>query len=123
VKHKNVLESTITAGRGIIFALRHQRSIRTIAIIAVTVTALSPWLKLTAVEYMILTITISLVFITELINSGLEYAIDLVTDDYHDLAKAAKDIAAAAVFLACLNSVIVGVVWLAGRLGWLQRGS
>jgi diacylglycerol kinase (ATP) len=122
VKHKNVFESTITAGQGLIFALRHQRSIRTIAIIAVLVTALSPFLKLTAAEYMILTITISLVFITELINSGLEYAIDLVTEDYHDLAKAAKDVGAAAVFLACLNSVIVGVIWLVGRLGWLQRG-
>jgi len=101
------------------FALRHQRSVKAIAAIAIIVTAVSAFLKLTAVEYMILTTTISLVFITELINSGLEYAIDLVTEDYHDLAKAAKDVAAAAVLLACVNAVLVGAIWLMGRLGWM----
>jgi diacylglycerol kinase (ATP) len=119
VKHRNVVESTVTAAGGLFFALKRQRSVRAIAIIAVIVCLTSLFLRLTAVEYMILSITISLVLITELINSGLEYAIDLVTEDYHDLAKAAKDVAAAAVFVACVNSVVTGAVWLAGRLGWI----
>lgn len=119
MKHRNVFESLVTAANGLVFALRRQRSVRTIAVIAGIVTAASLFLKLTAVEYMVLSVTITLVFITELINSGLEYAIDLVTEDYHDLAKAAKDVAAAAVLLACANSLIVGAFWLAGRLGWI----
>ncbi len=101
------------------FALKHQKAVRAIAAIAAVVTGASLFLKLTPAEYMILAITVSLVLITELINSGLEYAIDLVTEDYHDLAKAAKDVAAAAVLLACLNAVIVAAVWLIGRLGWI----
>ncbi len=118
MKHRNVWESSVTAFQGLMFALRNQRSVRVIAAIAVTVTAISAFLNLTAVEYMILATSVTLVFITELINSGLEYAIDLITEDYHDLAKAAKDVASAAVLLACLNAVLVGAIWLIGRLGW-----
>lgn len=119
MKHRNILESSVTAGHGVIFALRRQKSVRVIAIIAVLVSAASVFLKLTVVEYMVLSVTITMVFVAELMNSGLEYAIDLVTEDYHDLAKAAKDVAAAAVLLACVNSVVVGGLWLAGRLGWI----
>ena len=119
MKHKNVFESALTAWQGLVFALRRQRSVRTIAVIALIVTAVSFFLKLSPAEYMILTVTIMLVFITELLNSGLEYTIDLVTEDYHDLAKAAKDVAAAAVLLACANAVIIGAIWLLGRLGWI----
>lgn len=118
MKHKNVPESAVTAFQGLLYALRRQRNIRTIAVIAVVVTVSSLFLKLSPVEYMILSITVTLVFVAELINSGLEYAIDLVTEDYHDLARAAKDVAATAVLVACLNSVFIGAIWLAGRLGW-----
>ncbi len=84
------------------------------------VAAASPFLGLKPVEYMILSVTVSLVVITELVNSGLEYAIDLVTEDYHELAKAAKDVAAAAVLISCINAVAVAGIWTLGKLGWLK---
>jgi diacylglycerol kinase (ATP) len=120
VKHKNILESWGTAFGGFLFALRYQKNIRILLVIGVLVAALSPFLGLKPVEYMILSVTISLVVITELVNSGLEYAIDLVTDDYHELAKAAKDVAAAAVLISCVNAVAVAGIWTLGKLGWLK---
>ena len=116
MKHKNIGESLATAFSGLFFALRHQKNSRYLAIIALIVTATSPWLGLSIAEYMILALTISLVIITELINSGLEYAIDLVTDDYHELAKAAKDVAAAAVLVSCINAVFVAALYVISRL-------
>jgi diacylglycerol kinase len=64
---------------------------------------------------MILSITIVLVLITELLNSGVEYAIDLITDEHNHLAKAAKDVAAAAVLVACANAVVIAGLFLVSR--------
>lgn len=116
MKHKNVFESLATAVSGLLFAIRHQKNIQYLVAIAVAVIAVTPFLKITAVEAMILSLTISLVIITELINAGIEYAIDLVTEDYHHLAKAAKDVAAAAVLFACVNAVIVAAIFVFSRL-------
>jgi diacylglycerol kinase (ATP) len=117
MKHNNVFESLATAFAGLMFAVRHQKNIKYLLSIAVAVVAAAPFLKLSAGEAMALSLTISLVIITELLNAGVEYAIDLVTDDYHHLAKAAKDVAAAAVLVACLNAVVVAAVFLFSRLG------
>lgn len=46
----------------------------------------------------------------ELMNSALEAVVDLVQPDHHELAKAAKDLAAAAVLVAVLAAVFVGLV-------------
>ncbi len=116
MKHKNIAESIATAFSGLMFALRHQKNSRYLAMIAIVVTAVSPWLGLSMTEYMILALTISVVIITELINAGLEYAIDLVTEDYHHLAKAAKDVAAAAVLVACGNAVAIAVIFVVSRV-------
>ncbi|MET3699280.1 undecaprenol kinase [Bacillus oleivorans] len=46
----------------------------------------------------------------ELLNSSIERVVDLVTEDYHDLAKAAKDMASGAVFLFAVYAVIIGMI-------------
>ena len=46
----------------------------------------------------------------ELMNTAIERAVDLITKDYHPLAKAAKDAAAGAVFVYALLSVIIGLI-------------
>jgi len=52
----------------------------------------------------------------------VEAVIDLVTEEYHPLAKTAKDVAAGAVLIAAVTAVIVGILLLAqpllARLGW-----
>ncbi|MBF0753270.1 MULTISPECIES: diacylglycerol kinase family protein [Jeotgalicoccus] len=68
--------------------------------------------NITAVEWLFIITAVFLVLITETINSAIEYTVDLVTGDYHILARYAKDIAAAAVLLASVYAVIVGMVIL-----------
>ena len=45
-----------------------------------------------------------------MVNTAIERVVDLVTKDYHELAKNAKDVAAGAVFIASMFSVVLGIV-------------
>jgi diacylglycerol kinase (ATP) len=62
------------------------------------------------IELAILAFAISLVILAELFNTAVETVVDLVTTDYHPLAKVAKDVAAGAVLVAAVNSVLIGLL-------------
>lgn len=51
-----------------------------------------------------------LVLVTEAFNTAVEAAVDLTTDKYHPMAKAAKDAGAAGVLLAALYAVVIGLI-------------
>ena len=51
-----------------------------------------------------------LVIIAEVMNTAIEATVDLVTKEYHPMAKIAKDVAAGAVVLAAINAVIVAIL-------------
>jgi diacylglycerol kinase (ATP) len=59
-------------------------------------------LPLTTTFKVILLLANCLVLITELLNSAIESIVDLVSPDYHELAKRAKDTGSAAVFISLL---------------------
>jgi len=61
--------------------------------------------------------SISIVFICEIINTAVEKTVDTMTQDYHPIAKIAKDVAASAVLVAAINSVIVGCM-IFGKYLW-----
>ena len=68
------------------------------------------WLGQTWVEVSLLVSVVVLVLITELLNTGIEAAIDRIGLERHELSKRAKDVGSAAVMLALL---LCGGVWLA----------
>ncbi len=51
--------------------------------------------RISSIEWAVLVLTIGLVFSAEMLNSVAELAVDLLTDRYHPMAKAAKDVGAA----------------------------
>ena len=55
-------------------------------------------------------IAIGFVLTFEAMNTALEYVVDLITDEYHELAKKAKDTAAASVMLASLIALVIGLI-------------
>lgn len=61
-------------------------------------------------EWLILILTISLVFGAEMINTAIESVVDLTSPDVHPLAKRAKDVAAGAVLVFAITSVIIGLI-------------
>lgn len=68
------------------------------------------WLGQTWLEVSLLVAVVVLVLVTELLNTGIEAAIDRISLDHHPLSKRAKDVGSAAVMLALL---LCGGIWAA----------
>jgi diacylglycerol kinase len=77
---------------------------------------LAAFLGFSRLEWAILIVTIGLVLVAEGLNSAIERAIDITTPSFHPLAKAAKDIGAAAVLLAAIVSLLVGLLLYVPKL-------
>ena len=92
--------------------LRTQRNAWVHACISVAVFAASLWLQLGRLEWAVILLTVALVWLAEFINTALEAVVDLASPDLHPLAKVGKDVAAAAVLVAALTSVGVGLLVL-----------
>jgi diacylglycerol kinase (ATP) len=107
---KSVLRSFNFAWEGLAFCFSTQRHMRVhFAIMALVL--LAAWgLRVAKAELLHLLLAMVLVLITEMVNTAVEYAIDLTTDGYDPRAKVAKDVAAGAVLLAAVYSVTVGVL-------------
>lgn len=77
---------------------------------AVFAVALGFICQLGGAEWAAIIICIALVLGGECLNTAVEAAVDLMTDDYHPLAKRAKDCAAGGVLVFSLGSLVVGCV-------------
>lgn len=107
MKVRKLIDSFNYAIEGIIYALKTQRNMKIHFFVAVVILTLSLFFEISRVEIIILLITISLVIIAEMINTSIEMAIDLITDQYHIFAKIAKNVAAGAVLISAINSIFV----------------
>jgi len=65
------------------------------------------FLNLTSLQKSIMALSLFIILIAEALNTAVEYVVDLVTNDWHELAKKAKDTASAAVFFSILQAVFI----------------
>jgi diacylglycerol kinase len=115
------LRSFRFAFQGIGYALRTQRNARVHVVVACLVIAAGFYFRITAVEWAILALTIGFVFSAEMINTVAELAVDLLTQQYHPMAKVAKDVGAGAVLVAAIAAVGVGVAIFGPRVWAILR--
>jgi len=101
---------------GIRLAVRTQRNLRVHLVIGALIIFLSIILKINGVEFVLLFLTILIVLITELFNTAIEFTIDLISPEYNSMAKKAKDVSAAAVLIAALFALIIGLIVLAPKI-------
>lgn len=80
------------------------------ALAAIVLLPLSLWLGRTWVETALLAGSVLILMIVELLNTGIETAIDRIGPEWHDLSKRAKDMGSAAVLLSL---VLCGGIWVA----------
>ena len=113
---KSFLLSRLTsfrhAFRGWWYVLRTQRNAWIHGVVAAAVLAVGLWLGLPARDWAVIVITIGMVFAAEFINTAIEAVVDLATTEHHPLAKVGKDVGAAAVLIAALAAVLVGLLIL-----------
>lgn len=117
----NLLLSFKYAGQGVSYAFRTQRNFRIHLMIGAIALSLSIYFQLSAVSCSIISLTIALVLVLELLNSALEAVVDLVVGrEFHQLAKIAKDCAAGAVLIAAIAALIIaGVLLLPHIIQWI----
>lgn len=117
---QGVARSFEHAYRGLIYAVRTQRNMRFHVVVAALVLVASLLVGVSKLELAVLVLVIVVVFVTEMINTALEFAVDLVTKEYHPLAKLSKDVSAGAVLVSSVGAVLVGYLILADNLGPLS---
>ncbi len=114
---QGVARSFNHAYRGLVYAVRTQRNMRFHVVAAAVVLVLSLLVGVSKLELALLILVIAAVFVTEMLNTALEFAVDLVTREYHPLAKLAKDISAGAVLVTSVAALAVGYLVLSDDLG------
>lgn len=120
--NNRLLMSFSYALSGIFHVIRTERNMRIHLGVAVLVLISAAVLSLTVHEWLFVIFAICGVFILEMINSALERLVDLVTQEYHPLAKQVKDIAAGAVFIYAILSITVGcIIFLPKILALLMK--
>lgn len=119
MKKRTIIDSFNYAVSGIITSLKTEKNMKVHYIIAIVIIISSLFFDFTRIEFLLLLFSISLVVITEMINTALERVVDLITEDFHPLARIVKDVAAGAVLIAAINSIIVGYLLFFDRLNSL----
>lgn len=104
------LESMGHALDGIEYTASHERNFRIETVMAILVSIMGFLLKISLIEWTILVLTIAMVLSLEIINTAIERSVDLVTKDYKELAKIAKDASAGAVLVMSMFSVVIGIL-------------
>jgi len=93
-----------------ILTTEHNAWIHAIFTIIIVTVALS--LKIPFIEFVLIIIVITLVWVAEAFNTVLEIVVNMVSPRYSKVAKRAKDIAAGAVLVAAIGACIVGLILL-----------
>jgi diacylglycerol kinase len=96
--------------QGIVGSLVSSRNMKIHLLAAIAAISIAFILGVNRIEWTILSLTIFMVLSAETINTAIERTVDLITEDYHPLAKLAKDMAAGGVLLTAINAVVVAVL-------------
>lgn len=103
-----VIQAFFNSVAGLKDAWRHESAFRQEIVMAAVLLPVAFAVPMPGVERALLAATVLLVIVVELLNSGVEAAIDRISFDHHALSKRAKDIGSAAVLVALL---LMGLVW------------
>jgi len=112
MKPKSWFESANVAIEGIIYSVKTQRHMRYHLYAALAALVLSLVLNISRTDFTLLCMAIVLVLTMEMLNTAIETTVDMISSEYHPLAKLAKDIAAGVVLIASLGALTLGYLIL-----------
>ena len=115
-RDKRLVDSFNFAIEGLISALKNEKHMKVHILAAIIIVILAIVINASKVEILIISLSVSFVVITELVNTAVEAIVDLVSPERHPLAKLAKDVAAGAVLVAAINALCVGYLLFYDKL-------
>ena len=107
---KTFFKAVLFALQGIKQFFSRDRNGKIQMVIGVTAIILGFTVSLTSFQWLLVLFCIGLVISLEMINSAIERYCDLVTTDFHPGIKTIKDVAAGAVLVASITSLIIGLI-------------
>lgn len=117
--HPTFIRSFRYALEGFITAVTTERNINVQLCVGAAAVVAGLVIGIDAISWAFIVLCIGIVLFAELVNTALEAVVDLATQELHPLAKRAKDIAAASVFVLSLTAAVVGILVFARALGLL----
>jgi len=109
---KSRFVSIKNALNGLWHVLKSQQNAHLHLIATVIVVLTGLWLGLSIANWVFLLLVIGMVWIAEFLNTALEVIVNLASPDQHPLAKVGKDLGAAAVLIATIIALIIGIIIL-----------
>ncbi|MBJ6752645.1 diacylglycerol kinase [Geomonas anaerohicana] len=123
MKPTRFIDSVNCAIEGILHTTRTQKHMRYHFLAALAVLFAALLLRVSSMEFMLLALAISFVLFAELLNTAIEVVVDMISPEYHPMAKLAKDVAAGAVLVAAFGTAIMGYLVLSKYvLPWQRLG-
>lgn len=117
--HPTFIRSFRYALEGFITAVTTERNINVQLCVGAAAIVAGLVIGIDAISWALIVLCIGIVLFAELVNTALEAVVDLATQELHPLAKRAKDIAAASVFVLSLTAAVVGILVFARAFGLL----
>jgi len=108
IRKQSVIHTFKNAFSGVYYCIWHERNMKVHIGAMIVATFLSWWFALGKYEILILLLTIEGVLVAEMINTVVETLVDMISPEFHPLAKIAKDIAAGTVLITAIFSLVVG---------------
>lgn len=118
-EHPTFIRSFGFAIEGFVTAVRTERNIKVMLAMGVAAIVAGLVIGLDPISWAVILICCGLVIHAELANTAIEAVVDLACRELHPLAKRAKDIAAASVWVLSLMAAVVGVLVYARALGFI----
>ena len=118
VPKKEMLAPLKVAISGMVYTFKTQRHMRVHLYMVLAVTLMGVLFNFSLREMLVLLFVMSLVVVAEMFNSAIEATVDLVSPNYHPMAKFAKDISAGAVLISTIFALIVGAFLLLRSDRW-----
>jgi len=110
MQRQSIVEGFNSAIEGIIYVMKTQRNMRLHFLAVISVLILSIYLNFDGTEVALLMGATMLVLLSEIFNTAIEFTVDLLSGEFHPVAKIIKDISAGAVLLAAANALITGYI-------------
>jgi diacylglycerol kinase len=107
---KSFIKSVDFAFQGMIQFFSKQRNAKVQTVIGITAITLGFIVSISSYQWLLVLFCIGLVISLEMINSAIEIFCDMVTTDFHPKIKIIKDVAAGAVLVASLASLVIGLI-------------
>ncbi|MCG2695482.1 diacylglycerol kinase family protein [Candidatus Parcubacteria bacterium] len=112
IRIKRLFKSFSYAAKGLIKTFKEEQNLRIQAVVGLLVLCLAWFFRVGRLEWAFLTAVIFLVILVEIINSAMERAADVLKPRIDSYVKEIKDIMAAAVMIASIAAVVIGIIIL-----------